>query len=222
MFAINLVRASLISTLLAASGLPSKAADFTYDSVLPVYLKLDSTLMPEDIVDGYMETYRPEVWSKFRNDEFELEEKREETLKMMKDRIASADAGEAFTIQTQFEFGDYDFKNEKFDFRPLADGLFFKLAHCCTSLPRSIKVSFLNADLIDGIAMPKDQAKTFLNSRKSSGGYVDRSVLAKLSIVMKEVPARGDLKSEIQSVEIYNKDGRTLITKIAKESAATN
>ncbi|MGI6853573.1 DUF4852 domain-containing protein [Mesorhizobium sp. 1B3] len=195
------------------------AADFTYDSVLPVYLKLDSTLMPEDIVDGYMETYRPEVWSKFRNDEFELEEKREETLRMMKDRIAAADASETFIIQSRFEFGDYDFKNEKFDFRPFADGLFFKLDHCCTDLPRKIKVSFLNADLVDGIQMAKDEAKAFLNSRKSSGGYVNRTVLAKLSIVMKEVPARGDLKSEIQSVEIYDNDGRTLITKIARESA---
>lgn len=44
-------------------------------------------------------------------------------------------------------------------------------------------------------------------------------VLAKLNIVMKEVPARGDLKAEIQSVEIYDSDGRTLITTIARESA---
>ncbi|MHC2299856.1 hypothetical protein [Rhizobium mongolense] len=42
--------------ILAGSTLASAAADFSYNALLPVYLKLDRTLMPDDIVDGYMET----------------------------------------------------------------------------------------------------------------------------------------------------------------------
>jgi hypothetical protein len=39
---------------------------------------------------------------------------------------------------------------------------------------------------------------------------------------MKEVPARGDLKSEIQSLELYDREGRTLITTFTKDNASSN
>lgn len=211
------IRLAAMSAFISGlAGLTAAAAEFNYDAVLPVYLKLDRTLLPEDIVDGYMEKYRPEVWQKYRYDEFELEEKRAETLKMMKEIISSTSIGNLFTIQTRFEFGDYNFESQKFDFQPFSGGLYFALDSCCTSLPRRIQVSFVNPGIVDGIAMPKDEARNFLNARKSSGGHVDRSVLAKVNIVLKDVPTRGELKSEIQSVHLYDRQGRTLIATITK------
>ncbi|QRM42997.1 DUF4852 domain-containing protein [Rhizobium sp. BG4] len=212
---IKTVRTAIAAAcLFAASAAGSVAADFSYNALLPVYLKLDKTLMPEDIVDGYMETYRPEVWSRYRNDEFELEEKRAETLQIMKDAIAAADANEVFTIQTRFEFGDYNFGSQKFDFRPLTDDIYFNVNYCCNSLPRDLKVFFSNATTIDGIPMEKAKAKEFLNARKSSYGSVDREVLAKMSIRIKEVRSRGELVAEIQEMKLYDREGRNLITTI--------
>lgn len=200
--------------IFAGSTLASAAADFSYNALLPVYLKLDRTLMPDDIVDGYMETYRPEVWSRFRDDEFELQEKREETLQIMKDAIAAANPDEVFTIQTRFEFGDYNFESEKFDFQPLGEGLYFNVDQCCTSLPRQLKVFFANPKIIDGIPMEKAKAKAFLNARKSSYGTVDRVVLAKVNIRMKEVRSRGEMVAEIQEMQLYDREGRSLIMKL--------
>lgn len=202
----------VVASAFGISTLSANAADFNYNTVLPVYLRLDTTLMPEDIVDGYMETYRPEVWSRFKDDEFELEDKRAETLKMMKDVIAAANPNEVFTIQTRFEFGDYNFGAEKFDFRPLADGLYFRVNNCCNSLPREVKVFFSNAASIDGIPMEKAKAKAFLAARKSSYGTVDREVLAKMTIRAKEVRSRGELVADIQDIKIYDREGRNLIT----------
>jgi hypothetical protein len=175
----KVILASMVSTMASAFTTSAYAAEFTYDSVLPIYLKLDASLMPEDIVDSYMEKYRPEVWKKYRHDEFELEEKRVETLGLMKDVISAANTDEVFKIQTRMDFGDYNFDNQKFDFRPFNDGLFFPLDNCCNDLPSKIRVSFTNTNIVDGIPMSKDQAKAFLNARKSSGGYIDRTVLAK-------------------------------------------
>lgn len=211
-----------LSAILGIGAVPSvsNAADFTYNTVLPVYLKLDKTLMPEDIVDGYMQTYRPEVWAKYQNDEFELDDKRQETLKMMKNIIAAANPDETFTIQARFQFGEYNFSKEQFDFHPFAGGVFFPLDQCCSSLPRRIKVSFSNPDIVDGIPMKKAMAKQFLDSRKSSGGYVNRDILAKVKIRMLSVPTRGELVAQIEQVQLFSENGRSVIATLGQGTPA--
>lgn len=52
------------------------AYDFSYDNTLIAYLKLNDNVKPRDVVDGYMQMYRPTVWQKSHGDEFELEDKR--------------------------------------------------------------------------------------------------------------------------------------------------
>lgn len=212
------------SVLFAASAIPvaSFAADFTYNSILPVYLKLDKTMMPEDIVDGYMQTYRPEVWSKYKDDEFEMDTKRKESLAMLKDVISSARADETFTIQTRFQFGEYNFEKQQFDFHPFSEGLYFNVTQCCSSLLNSIKVSFANPETIDGIPMEKAAAKQFLSSRKSSGGYVNRDIFARIKIHMTGVKTRGELVAQIDQVQLLDNQGRNVIATLGQQQAASN
>lgn len=209
----------LFSAMLTSSVfsvvIPASAAQFSYDNILPLYFKLDTSLSPEDVVDGYIEKYRPEVWRKYRNDEFEMESKRTETVSMLKEKIEKSDLATIFTINTSLEFGEYDFKEQKFALKPFEESSYFSVDYCCNSLPRNIYVFFNNANIIDGIPMLKDKAKAFLNSRKESYGSVNRKVYAKIDVLLKDSPSREKINSEIRQVVIFDKDNKTILHKIS-------
>lgn len=213
-----LAAALMVSPMLSAVAM---SAEFSYDEVLPVYLKLDKSLIVDDLVVSYMEKYRPEVWRKYKDDEFEFKEKKAETLRFMKERIAAANPDVPFTILTNFSFGEYKFETEKFEFSPFSEGLYFSVSYCCNELPRKIDVFFLNPDIVDGIPMPKDAARQFLASRKSQYGDIDRNVTAKFNIIIKEYKGRGKLAAEIQSIELIDRDKKSILN-ISRGQAQTS
>ena len=213
-------RKSVMTSGLAALFLLSaldglSAANLSYNAVLPVYLKLNKYLVPEEFVDSYMKTYRSEIWERYKDDEFELDAKRQESFALMKDWIASADTAEQFTIETSMDFGEYDFNSQKFSFTPLRNGTYFSVKQSgWTDFPSEIKVFFENSSEIDGISMEKEKAKAFINSLRDDSGYVRRDLKAKITFHLTDVRAVGEVVASIRSLELFHKYSGELVSGI--------
>ena len=194
---------------------PASAKEFTYDNMLYSWMKLDSYFDYDSNVDCYMRMYRTEVWQRSREDEFLRQDKRDETVEMMKARVEEANLEDVYTIRTNKEFGDYDFDTNVFEFSPVPKTSYYYVRNnnSC-GLPSEIRVKFDNADIIDGIAMSRDDAQALLTSRKRSGD-IDRSVSLEIDFVL-EARDGQVLQAHILDARVLNSaryrdlDGRTL------------
>lgn len=142
------------------------AHELKWDSLMLAAVKMQPHFDYEANVDSYMQLYRSDVWNRYRNDEFELQEKREETIGMMKERASSFPLEEEFVVYATFDFGDYDFKKEAFPLNALSETTYFNDRNDRNgSFPYTYKVFFSNPAKIGDINMAKDEAKSFLKSR---------------------------------------------------------
>lgn len=91
-----------------------QAHDFSWDTLLIAKMKLQRGFDYESHVDSYMQVFRSSAWNRYKNDEFELEDRRNETLNLMKERVDLFDLDEELTINTTFSIGKYDFGKEEF------------------------------------------------------------------------------------------------------------
>ncbi len=71
-----------------------------------------------------------------------------------------------------------------------------------TSLPAEIRVFFSNPGILDGLPMPADKAKPFLDGRKTAYGSVDRTLQATITFKVLRMKADGELVGEIQKVVV--------------------
>ena len=172
-----------ISSAMAFSA-PASAKEFTYENLLYPWMKLDAYFDYDAYVDCYMREYRNDVWQRSREDEFIKDEKRTETIDLMKDRVGEANLEDVFTVRTKKEFGEYDFEEGVFTFNPVSKTAYFYESNgSICSFPQNLKVKFSNADIMEGIEMAKDEAQAFLTSRKR-GSSVDRSVTMEIDFVL--------------------------------------
>ncbi|WP_169711812.1 DUF4852 domain-containing protein [Henriciella litoralis] len=216
---------ALASTL--AISPTANAKEFTYDNLLYGWMKLDNYFDYDSNVDCYMRMYRYEVWQRSRDDEFLRDDKRNETIDIMKSRVGEANLEDVFTIRTNKDFGDYDFDTNKFEFSPISKtSYFYERKNNTCGLPSEIRVKFDNSDLIDGIAMSKDEAQEFLTSRKRNGD-VDRSVALEIDFVLQARDGKM-LQGHIVEARVLNTaryrdlDGRTLAEYTGSAPAATS
>lgn len=194
---------------------PASAKEFTYENMLYPWMKLDSYFDYDSQVDCYMRMYRYEVWQRSREDEFLRDEKRSETMDIMKSRVDEANLEDVYTVRTDKDFGEYDFSSGVFEFAPVSKTTFFytRNNNVC-GLPDEIRVKFDNAELIDGIAMSKDDAQAFLTSRKRNGN-IERSVSLEIDFVLEARDGKM-LLAHITDARVLNTvrrrdyDGRTL------------
>lgn len=187
------------------------AHDFKWDNLMLAAVKLQPQFDYEANVDSYMELYRNDVWNRYRNDEFELQEKRHETIQMMKEKVSSFSLGEEFVIYTKFEFGKYDFKNQLFPLDALSENVYFYDKEWDSgSFPAKYVVYFENPSKVGNIEMNKEEARTFIQRRKSRSGHIDREVGAKLQFVIAGLKnGSNELKAKLTQVTIYSDDERT-------------
>lgn len=176
-----------VATALAAASLlaaPANAKEFAYENMLYGWMKLDSHFDYESNVDCYMRMYRYEVWQRSRDDEFLRQDKREETIEIMKARVGEANLEDVYTVRSTKDFGDYDFDSNVFEFAPVSKTTYFYVRNnnSC-GLPSEIRVKFDNAEIIDGIEMSQDDAQALLTSRKRNGD-IDRSVSLEIDFIL--------------------------------------
>ncbi|WP_203299398.1 DUF4852 domain-containing protein [Marinobacter sediminum] len=185
--------------------------EFNWTNLMLASAKLQPAFDYEANVDSYMYIYRNDVWDRYRNDEFELQDKRDETQEIMKSRIDSFDIGEAFVINTSFDFGEYDFSNGIFPVESIGESAYFSESrYNSKSFPSTYRVFFDNPEMIGDLKMNKELAKSFLNSRKSSYGSVDRSINAKMEFVIIETKTNPrDLVAQLTKVTFYKDRNRT-------------
>lgn len=172
-----------ITTLLLFSQGTVAAHEFTWHNLLNASAKMTENFDYQNYVDSYMQLYRKQVWQKYHDDEFALQDKRKETIKIMKEKFESFDASEPFVIRTELSFGKYDFENNIFPVNGLEKGTYFPQSHYNTgAFPHSFELHVKSVDRIGDLSMPKNEARKFINSRKDTNGDVDRTIFAKLLI----------------------------------------
>jgi len=177
------------------------AMEFNYKDLVLATIKLTPDYDYDTFVDSYMQVFRPAVWEKSHNDEFELKSKRAETIDLMKKAAAAFNMDDPIVIHTNVDFGEYDFKEKKFALSPFSGSTFFYDGYCCTHLPNQIKVYFTNPDFVNGIPMETDAAKAFLQKHKTNG-YVNRRLDADINIKVKSLRTDSELDTEIVKVVI--------------------
>ena len=197
--------AALIGAALTAyAGVAQAAADFSYQNMFVVAMKLSPAYDYEAGVDGYMQVFRQTVWQSSHNDEFELQAKKKDTIELMKKVVSGTPADEQIVIHTNFEFGDYDFKEHKFPFSPLSENSQFQTNPVYTqnnAAPNLFTVSFSNTDFINGIPMPEDAAHAFVTRHKSFGN-VNRTLQTDITFVPKSLKSENSILGEIVKVVV--------------------
>ena len=196
------MKSLIAACLLAAAPLPSLAADFSYRVLLADVAKLDKYFDFDSAVDDYMQCFRRPLWTRVRNDEFELQAKRAETVSLMKAEAAAAALDEPLVIVADVQFGEYDFARERFAMRPFSEGSYFPVEAGCSPqvLPQNIRLFFSNPGMLDGLPMPAAKAKAFLDGRKTSYGSVGRTLEATITVKVTRLKATAELLGEIQKV----------------------
>lgn len=174
--------------LLSASCLFGQSKVLDDNSGLFIYLKGSNTKITEDDYLIYAKGFERDTYNKYKNDEFEWHDKFQILKQNLDKKIADADLTSSYTVVTGVDFGDYDFTNEGFPVT-IGEGTFFPLGYN-DSYYEAKRGSVFNSQTalkLDGfhkynfIKLPKDEAKTFLQSRKDRYGNVDRSLTLQIT-----------------------------------------
>lgn len=192
-----------LCVLMGASS--ATAHEMKWSDLMLASVKLQPDFNYREHVDSYMKIFRKDEWHKYRNDEFELDDKREESLGMMKEKVSSFSLDEEFVLYTNMEFGDYDFERSVFPIKPLsATTYFLDTEPFSYTFPREYRVYFNNVDKLGDINMSKDEARALVTSRKTQFGTIDRELFVEIKfrvLDFKEKPSQ--LKAEINEIVIY-------------------
>ena len=160
--------------LLSASCLFGQSKVLDDNSGLFIYLKGSNTKITEDDYLIYAKGFERDTYNKYKNDEFEWHDKFQILKQNLDKKIAAADLTLSYTVVTGVDFGE---------------GTFFPLGYN-DSYYEAKRGSVFNSQTalkLDGfhkynfIKLPKDEAKTFLQSRKDRYGNVDRSLTLQIT-----------------------------------------
>lgn len=190
--------------------------DFSWDNLLLADAKLTPNFDYEVYVDSYMKLYREPIWKRYKNDEFELEDKRQETIQIMKDRFDQFDLDQEFFIHSFIKFGEYNFKKEEFPLEGFSATSHFSESRkryiSNNAFPYAYKVFFKNYDIVKNLEMDKDSAKVFLQSKKKHSGYVDRKLPVQIKFKVEERSGVGELRAKVTEVILYeSKDASSIL-----------
>ncbi len=193
-----------VSIYMVCSKSAVYANEFNYHDMLITYVLISKDDACTKLVTDWMKEFRPEIWNQFQHDEFALKAKEGETTKIIAKDLQSYKINDPVTIHTEVQFGEFDFDKHAFELHPFTESHYFSVNRSYfNGLPQTLKISFSNPDILDGLPMADDKAQAFLNSRKS-GGFVDRRLTAAIKI--KPEAASGDYQMtfSIQEVKIMD------------------
>lgn len=156
-----------------------------------VFLKKTEVEKKEFVVE-YMHNYNIETYKKYRNDEFEFQAKKKEQLDQIISNIEQIKDLEEYYIVTGSRFGEYDFDDESFSFRPLEESTYFRLhkgnIYACDkcNTDTEVNIFFNHTKEFTKFKMPSEEANNLVKSRKSSSGNVNRDVTIKIYFTLAE------------------------------------
>ena len=181
------------------------AHDLDWNNLLLASLKLRPALDYDANVDSYMEVFRPDVWKRYRNDEFEMASKRRETIELMKKAVSSFRLEEDFVVRTSTHIASYDFKSKKFPLEGWTESTYFYAStYSNGSFPSSLKVFMENTDILRDIPMDEAHARDFVRGRIDRYGNNDRQIYVTLNLrITKAKSDRDSLVSEIVKFSVY-------------------
>ena len=204
---------SLLVMLMVIAGQANTlmAHDLDWKNLLIASLKLRQGLDYDANVDSYMEAFRPDVWKRYRNDEFEMVGKRKETMELMKQAIAGFSLQETFLVRTSTEFGNYEFDSKSFPIVGWSESsYFYDSSYPHGSFPSSMSLFLSNPKAVSRIVMDEAQAKEFVRNRKNSSGNINRSLYVVLQLrIVKAKSDSGQLLAEIVSCMVYSDERYT-------------
>jgi hypothetical protein len=189
-----------------------KTHEFTWENLFLARVKLDKDYDFEAHVDDYLKTFRPDVWKRYHDDEFQLEKKRAEALRIFERRVKEFDLNQEFIISlATVNIDKYDFKHAAFPIKEATDHHYwYKFRSTGSEFSSRFRVYFKNPELMKYLPMPADEAEQFLAKRKDTNGNVDRELLADIRIRVSQMKnENGDeLLSEIGSVQFFSSGKR--------------
>lgn len=187
------------------------AHDFSWENLQTASMKLNKQFDYEAHVDGYMQAYRPDLWKRYRDDEFALEEKRVETIELMKKRAEKFSLDEDFVLNVRLDLGKYDFRESRFPIENMTENYYWYASkYSVGDLPGQFTVRFSNVSLLSVIPMSKESANDFVKRNKNSYGQVNRTVSATIWFRLTELKHKdSEFVAEIQSAKIYEDAAKT-------------
>ncbi|GEM_PF-1721105 len=181
-----------------------QAHEFSWDNLASAEIKLAGSFDFENHVDWYMKKYRPSVWKSCKDDEFTLDDRRQETLAMFRAKVDQFDETQVFYLRAQMTLGDYDFQKNCFPIQNMGPtNYWYEYTYDSGDMPAKIRVYIKNYADFKTLPMHKEQARSFVSSRKDRRGNVDRKVYAMIELKIVERRVRGELNAEIQSATFY-------------------
>lgn len=227
----------LLASVIAGGSLFAQALQLDTESAFYLYLKGSKTELSEDEKLDYAKIVESDTYNKYKNDEFEWDEKFSAIKNKLADKINSTDLNAVYTIVTSVEIGDYNFEKEGF---PVAinEGVYFPFERFSGLWSYGISEKSIlykqSAFKLDGfekynfIAMPKAEAKKFLQGRKNSWGDVNRNVTLQITYKIapfdsKEYKNFANLAKQndylpivgsIENIEVYDVTNRKNVKKI--------
>ena len=158
------------------------AHDLEWNNLLLASLKLRSGLDYDANVDSYLEVFRPDVWKRYRNDEFEMASKRRETIELMKNAIAAFRIDEEFVVRASTRIGSYDFKTNKFPLEGWTESAYFYDSNYPHgSFPSTLQLYMSNTDIVKEFPMAETAARDFVRGRIDRDGDSDRRIYVMLN-----------------------------------------
>ncbi len=180
----------------------------SWERLFNTYMNLKPSFEFQDAVDDYMRVYRSNVWNKYSKNEFEIGNKRQDTISLMKRKANAVDKSTLYVINTYFDYGKYDFNNNKFYLNGL-EGQYYSYKHnrgysYYKSLPREFKIYFSNPNMLGDMEMDRETAQTFVESQKR------RRVYAKLFFTINNLePDSTDFIANLSSINVYSDKNKT-------------
>lgn len=210
---------------------------FDPDAAVFYYLKDTHLTVTDDNALDYAKVYKNDIYKKYSGDEFEWADKFAAIKKDFQKRLDDTRLDDKFTVNTDIEFGDYDF--DKLGYKiSISKGLYFPMhsassqndfySHLDSALGKDLTLSLTDFDTYNFLPMAKDEAKAFLQGRKKSSGKIDRDITILIHFMLVDVnsneyktamkPTDTDihLVGKITSIEAYDTSDRKNIKKLGE------
>lgn len=177
-YAMDIERTSSGKVISAAHENILKAEDF-----LIAYWKLSKKNLSRSDYLNFLKACKNDVYRKYHDDEFELENRIDEVKAEVDNRIANFDTSKRYKVYYTMEFGKYNFEEGGYPVE-LEEGTFFilKQEHSIevekmSDANRQIAIEPVNYAAYNFIPIDRKNAQTLLESRKSNiSGNVNRTI----------------------------------------------
>lgn len=160
-------------------------------------------------------------WNRYiknRDNEFSLQKVFEQSAKEVQTEVAKLPKAPIFRIRTSADFGDYNFDKGQFAFKPIEEGMYYSIKqgrHLYNANRVTTAIGYVlrikDAVGIDGLSVPKDQAKAMVQRRTNSNGQVNRQVVVVYKI---QAASAGTTTTRYQSDRVKQIKGKVISAKV--------